>query len=95
MPRFGATAPPVTPGGSLGQSTGWWRPQKGSGKVALPEGPSAPIERHDRERVSETDARPRDPRTAENIRAHEDALAPRRYRPSADLKTGANQNVDE
>lgn len=84
-PRFSVAGNPGTMNGAgLGQSIGWWRPEKSTGKIAIPEGPQAPRD------LPETDHRASfdkgevwaRERTAENRAAHDQALAPRRWRPS-------------
>lgn len=75
----GPSGMPYMGGGHF--TPGFWRPDRSSGKIAIPEGPQAPIERPDGDRLA--GGRERDPRTAANIAAHEAALAPRRYRPQA------------
>lgn len=69
-------------GGGWGFTPGCWRADPPSGRVAIPEGPQSPIARPQVQAVSERDNRPRDPRTAANLAAKADALAPKRWRPS-------------
>ncbi len=77
MARNRGTFIGITPTG-LGFRPGHGRADK-PGASALPSGPEQPIERNDVERTS--DGRMRDPRTAANMTAHEDALKPRRWTP--------------
>lgn len=68
-------------GGTFGRFTpGFWRPDKPTGQPIDDVGPKP--ERLAYEALSETDRRARDPRTAENLRAKQNALAPRRWSPT-------------
>lgn len=69
-------------GAGWGFTPGCWRADPPSGRVAIPEGPQAPIARTDAPTVNERDSRSRDPRTAANLAAKADALAPKRWRPT-------------
>jgi hypothetical protein len=64
------------PQGFGGYTPGHWRADA-PGKP-VPEPPKPEVERPEAVALGKV----RDPRTAENMRAHEDALAPRRYRPA-------------
>ena len=80
--RFSVAGSPGSMNGAgLGQSIGWWRPEKSTGKIAIPEGPQRPIERPTDDDIT-PDGRHCDPRTAANLAAKAEALAPRRWRPS-------------
>lgn len=60
---------------------GYWRPDRPTGAVAIPEGPRAPIVRPEFEDAPNGGGRVRDPQTAANIAAHEAVLRPRRWTP--------------
>lgn len=66
----------VRPQGVVGYPPGHWRADA-PGKPA-PEPPKPDIERPEVVALGKV----RDPRTADNMRRHADALAPKRYRPS-------------
>lgn len=74
-------APGKTGGSGLGQASGWWRPQKSSGHIAIPEGPQEPLPPR-QATLPDGSGRLRDPKTAANIAELDAALAPRRWRPS-------------
>lgn len=67
--------------GGAGFTPGCWRADPPTGTVAVPEGPQAPIVRPD-EPEHVAGGRLRDPRTAANLAARDEALKPRRWRPS-------------
>lgn len=77
--KYGPIAGPYMGGGHYTPGI-HWRADK-AGKIAVPAGPDAPIERPEPEGDGRLGGSLRDPRTAARMAEVEEALKPKRWRP--------------